>query len=267
MLAQIEYNTDERRIDHVWITLEVPRIGSMRAAINTLSRLNRDAGFDSRVRAGIVRRTYEELPESGIFACQRFDYTEIEKAENVFYEHHDRAAMETLLTTRANEAILVEVWGDIYSHSHVGVHQVHSRRASCAILRDTVGRDGALKFYYEAGKGVRIVTFQILRTTLENDESRMTNDEELTELITPATSAASYCPFGLHACLVIRHSSFVILNTMRILRYDEPNFRESLSHLQRHAAPSAKVEKTVRDIIAKVRKQGRPRLAATRREV
>ncbi len=43
---------------------------------------------------------------------------------------------------------------------------------------------------------------------------------------------------------------------MRILRYDQPNFRESLKHLQRHAAPSAKVEETVRDIITKVRKQG-----------
>lgn len=160
MHAQIEYNVDERRIDHVWITLEVERIGLMRASINTLSRLNRDAGFDSRVRVGIVRGTYEELPESGLFPCLQFDYTEIEKLENVFYEHYDRPEMETLLTKRANEAILVEVWGDIYAHTHVGVHQVHSRRASCAIPYDAVGRDGALKFYHEREKACELLLFK-----------------------------------------------------------------------------------------------------------
>ncbi len=158
--AQIEYNTDERRIDHVWITLEVPQTGLVRAAINTLSRLNRDAGFDSRVRVGIVRKTYEELPESGVFYCRRFDYAEVEKAENVFYEHHDRASMESLLTTLASEAVLVEVWGDIYAHAHVGVHQVHSRRASCAIFQDITGRDGALKFYHEAEKACELLLFK-----------------------------------------------------------------------------------------------------------
>lgn len=160
MRAQIEYNADERRIDHVWITLEVARIGLVRAAINTLSSLNRDAGFDSRVRVGIVRTTYEELPESGIFPCRRFDYADMEKAENIFYEHHDRASMEVLLTARAGKAILVEAWGDIYAHAHVGVHQVHSRRASCAIARDSVGRDGALKFYYEAEKAGELLLFK-----------------------------------------------------------------------------------------------------------
>ena len=56
--------------------------------------------------------------------------------------------METLLTQKAGAAILMEVWGDIYVHNHAGVHQIHSRRASCAVDQDIVGRDGALKFYY-----------------------------------------------------------------------------------------------------------------------
>jgi hypothetical protein len=132
----------------------------LRAAVNTLSRLNRDAGFDSRVRTGIVRETYAELPARGVFPCDRFDYTEIEGKANVFYESHDRPEMEALLLSRADTAILVEAWGDIYTHNHVGVHQIHSRHASCAVAQNIVGRDGALKFYYEAEKASELLLFK-----------------------------------------------------------------------------------------------------------
>ena len=41
-----------------------------------------------------------------------------------------------------------QAWGDLYIREHPGIHQVHSRRASCAVPRDIVGRDGALRFYF-----------------------------------------------------------------------------------------------------------------------
>ena len=45
-------------------------------------------------------------------------------------------------------AIRAEVWGELYATDHIGVHQVHSRRASCAVTTDLKSRDGALKLYY-----------------------------------------------------------------------------------------------------------------------
>ena len=145
---QIEYNSHESRVDHVWITLQVSESGQMRAAVNTLSRLNRDAGFDERVRMGVVRETWETLPEPGVFECDGLDYDWIESRTNVFYEFRTKPEMEGLLTRKAETAVLIEVWGDIYAHNHAGVHQIHSRHASCAIPRNLAGRDGALKFYY-----------------------------------------------------------------------------------------------------------------------
>ena len=158
--VQIEYSPYENRVDHVWITLQVSEHGYMRAAVNTLSRLNRDAGFDGRVRVGIVRETWEQLQETGVFECERFDYADIESRANVFFEHHTKQEMEILLTTKAEAAVLVEVWGDIYAHNHVGVHQIHSRRASCAIGEDIIGRDGALRFYYREANASELLLFK-----------------------------------------------------------------------------------------------------------
>jgi len=158
--VQIEYNSHESRVDHVWITLQVSEYGHMRAAVNTLSKLNRDAGFDERVRVGMVREPWQTLPETGIFYCESLDYTGIESRANVFYEFRTKPEMEELLTRKAETAILIEVWGDIYAHNHVGIHQIHSRRASCAIAQDIIGRDGALKFYYAEEQASEMLLFK-----------------------------------------------------------------------------------------------------------
>jgi len=158
--VQIEYSSHEIRVDHVWITLQVSDAGQMRVAVNTLSRLNRDAGFDGRIRVGVVAETWDKLPETGIFDCERLDYTEIESRTNVFYEYRTRLEMEAMLTEKAGTAILMEVWGDIYAHNHVGVHQIHSRRASCAVHKEIVGRDGALKFYYPEEQRSELLLFK-----------------------------------------------------------------------------------------------------------
>ena len=146
--VEVETSDDPLRIDHVWITLEVPPFGRVRAAINTLSRFNRDAGFDARVRVAIVAGTWDEKPQNGLVEEAGQDYAMIEAALPVAYEFHDHEPLAQLLVTKARLAVRAEVWGELYAQEHLGIHQIHSRRASCAVTRDLKGRDGALKLYY-----------------------------------------------------------------------------------------------------------------------
>jgi hypothetical protein len=146
--VQVEQAADPTRLDHVWLTLEVPPFGRLRVAINTLSRLNRDAGFDTSVRLGIVRSTYAEKPNTGLEEFPGFDYAKIEAKEKVAYETFERDPLAELLTAKAKTAIRAEVWGELYARDHIGLHQIHSRRASSAVALDVKNRDGALKLYY-----------------------------------------------------------------------------------------------------------------------
>jgi hypothetical protein len=149
--VQIEQTDDLTRLDHVWLTLEVPPFGRLRVAINTLSRLNRDAGFDARIRVGIVPGTYTEKPNTGLEEFPGFDYAKIEAKEKVVYENFEHDPLAELLVTKAKAALRAEVWGDLYAREHIGLHQIHCRRASCAVKLDLRNRDGALKLYYPEG--------------------------------------------------------------------------------------------------------------------
>ncbi len=146
--VEVEQSEDLQAVDHVWITLEVPPFGRVRAAVNTTSRFNRDAGFDARVRVAIVAGTWEEKPESGLLEEPGQDYAMIEAALPVSYEEYEHQPLVDLLVAKAKAAVRAEVWGELYAQDHLGVHQIHSRRASCAVTRDVKGRDGALKLYY-----------------------------------------------------------------------------------------------------------------------
>ena len=64
------------------------------------------------------------------------------------YLEYERPALEALLTEKARRAILVEAWGELYVRNHLGIHQVHSRRASCSVPKEYLGRDGAIRFYF-----------------------------------------------------------------------------------------------------------------------
>jgi hypothetical protein len=160
VLAEVEYSPDPHRIDHVQITLAIGHATELRAALNTISRRNRDAGFEPRIRVGVLRAIYEQLPEPGIYECDGFDYAEIESRENIFYEYREQREMESMLIEKAARAIMVEVWGDIYAHRHVGIHQIHSRRTSCAVAEDVMGRDGALNFYYAEENASELLLFK-----------------------------------------------------------------------------------------------------------
>lgn len=146
--VELEQSEDPLHVDHVWITLEVPPFGRVRAAVNTLSRFNRDAGFDGRVRVAVIAGTWEEKPENGLLEEPGQDYALIEAALPMTYEFYEHDPLAKLLVTKAKTAVRAEVWGELYAQEHLGVHQIHNRRASCAVSRDIKGRDGALKFYY-----------------------------------------------------------------------------------------------------------------------
>ena len=147
-------------MDHVWLTLDIGHGLEIRASLNTLSRRNRDAGFEPRIRVGMLRSTWDKLPESGVFDADPLDYSILEQQANIFYEYRDQKQMEVLLPEKTKRSILVEIWGDIYAHNHIGIHQIHSRRASCAVSGDMAGRDGALKFYYAEENACELLLFK-----------------------------------------------------------------------------------------------------------
>lgn len=122
--------------------------GQLVVSVNTRSLHNERAGFDSRVRRGILRGTWSTLPVKGVVPCEGFDYAPMEKQANIYYEPCERAELETFLMETSTRATVLEVWGVPYSTPVTGIHQIHSRRASCAISREIQGRDGALQFYF-----------------------------------------------------------------------------------------------------------------------
>ena len=149
--VEIERESDPSRVDHIWLTMEVPPVGRLIVSINTLSRYNRDAGFDPRVRLGVITSRYKERPEPLLERHEPLDYTVIEATHPVEYVPMEHDPIEELLIERCNSAVRAEVWGELYIHEHLGIHQIHSRRASCAVARDIIGRDGGLRLYFRDG--------------------------------------------------------------------------------------------------------------------
>jgi hypothetical protein len=139
------------RADHVLITLDVPPCGTVLLSVNTLSRLNRNANFDPHVRVAIVKTSYAGMPEPFIEECMGLDYATVEGQFHPRWESHSRDELAELLMERARTALRIEAWGEIYRAQHLGLHQIHSRRASCAVKTDLVGHDGALRFYLRDG--------------------------------------------------------------------------------------------------------------------
>lgn len=147
-VVEREVCEDVERMDHVWITIEAPPFGRLRCTVNTLSRLSRDMGHDPRIRVGIVKGTWVEKPASALEECVGQDYAPLDHAVGVTYELYEPEALCALLLERAKAAVRVEVWGELYARETLGVHQIHSRRASSAVPKDIKNRDGALKLYY-----------------------------------------------------------------------------------------------------------------------
>lgn len=148
--AEVEVHPNPEEIDHVWIRIDVGE--EIFISVNTSSKKNRLAGFDPRIRVGVIRGEWTALPARGVEVSGPSAYEELEARANVFFEHYDRGPLEDLLMDRCGEACLLEAWGAPYHQRVQGIHQVHCRRSSCAVPEDIHGRDGALKFYFENGK-------------------------------------------------------------------------------------------------------------------
>ena len=145
---QVETDDDPLRIDHVWITIWAGRFGRLRISISTWSLKHAADGFDSRMRVGVLAAPWTQLPESGVFPARGLDYAEFERLQPIAYPEMDRPVLEKMLREKTDRAIYVEAWGALYLRDRLGIHQVHSRRASCSVLTNYVGRDGAIRFYF-----------------------------------------------------------------------------------------------------------------------
>lgn len=156
---QIERAIDHKRIDHVWLNVKAGDEGVFRVSLNTLSLKSFQSGFDPRVRVAIVSARWIELPAFGIFPSQGLNYDDIPTTNSGFREY-EREALAQLIGSKFGRALVVEAWGEVYLHGQRGIHQLHSRRASAVIRTDHVGRDGAVRFYYEEGMKTEQLLFK-----------------------------------------------------------------------------------------------------------
>lgn len=147
-------------IDHFWITIGMGTGEPLRISINTHSRQNAAAGYDPRMRIGIVASVWKELPATGVLKSPGLDYRQLEAASDIAYVEYARPELEVLLMDRSRRAIFIEAWGELYVRTHIGIHQVHSMRASCSVLRDFVGRDGGIRFYFAEDSRAELVLFK-----------------------------------------------------------------------------------------------------------
>src|SRR5262245_3511920 len=76
--VEVENSSIPERVDHVIFELQVPPCGPISIAVNTLSRLNRLAGFDPRMRVAVVRSVWQEKPEPFIEEFPGLDYRHFE---------------------------------------------------------------------------------------------------------------------------------------------------------------------------------------------
>jgi len=155
-----EADADPAKVDHFWITIRAGHFGRLRISISTFSLKHAAEGFDPRMRLGIFPYTWSELPASGVFPAAGLDYADFERANPIVYREMERPALEELLSAKARRAIFVEAWGALYLRDRLGIHQVHSRRASCSVRSDHVGRDGAVRFFYREDSASEMLLFK-----------------------------------------------------------------------------------------------------------
>ena len=155
-----ETSKDPINIDHFWITIRTGVPGLLRIAISTFSKINARAGFDPRMRVGIVASTWSELPAAGVFKCPGLDYGDLEAEGVVTYAEYERPALEQLLVEKISRAVFIEAWGELYARDHLGLHQVHSQRASCSVRKNYQGRDGAIRFYFGDDSTAEMLLFK-----------------------------------------------------------------------------------------------------------
>ncbi|MBA3882050.1 MAG: hypothetical protein H0X73_04865 [Chthoniobacterales bacterium] len=111
----VENDEDDRKIDHVWIEVRAGEFGRLQIALSTCSRQNRAAGFDPRVRVGLIETRWVRLPPAGVRHARLLDYAELEAIHRVDYHAYTRPELEEFLVEKAHRAIFVEAWGESMS--------------------------------------------------------------------------------------------------------------------------------------------------------
>jgi len=145
----IERKIDTRRIDHLTILIRAGIFGTIEIALNTYSLRSLNAGHNPRIRVAVLSSPWSALPPAGVSRSGGLDYSTLEAKNQIAYRELERKALESVLIEKLGRAMLVEGWGEFYVRVHPGIHQVHSRRASCAVSADYLGRDGAIRFYFK----------------------------------------------------------------------------------------------------------------------
>ena len=146
---EVEAPVRPENTDHVFVTLDAGLSLPVILSLNTLSFRNRVAGHDPRIRLASLRWRWTRLPARGLYPLEFFDYDTVELLENVEFRVFERVALEEYFALRCANCRLVEAWGVPYHRAQPGLHQIHSRRASCAVPEDLRGRDGAVRFYFD----------------------------------------------------------------------------------------------------------------------
>ena len=157
---EVERHSDQRKIDHVWLHVKAGDHGTIRISLNTWSLKSFESGYDPRIRVAIVTSRWRKLPGFGIFPSNGLDYADISTTNSDGFFEYERLALEQLIASNFERAAVVEAWGELYLRGHRGIHQVHSRRASSVIAMDQVGRDGAVRFYYEEDRTTQLLLFK-----------------------------------------------------------------------------------------------------------
>ena len=155
-----EADINPAKIDHFWVTIRAGSFGLLRISISTWSLKHAADGFDPRMRVAVLPSIWSQLPGSGLFPAPGLDYAELECATPAVYREIERPALEELLAAKAERATFLEAWGALYLRDRLGIHQVHSRRASCSVRTDYIGRDGALRFYYRENSVSEMLLFK-----------------------------------------------------------------------------------------------------------
>jgi len=144
-----EPHPDPDLADHLYIEIDCGSPGRLRLALNTRSRRNQLAGFDHRIRMARITTPLDFFPAPGIDLHPGRDYAAIESRYNLFYETLDQFSLEQFLITQAQNALMARAWGILYRRGRqVGIHQLHSRRASCAVHEDLSNLDGGIALYH-----------------------------------------------------------------------------------------------------------------------
>jgi hypothetical protein len=151
---------DPAKADVIWLTVEAPPFGRLRASLNTTSVLNRGSGFAPEIRVGMVKSKWTEKPAPGLVEDPGQDYAKIEAALKVAYLPMERETLFNMLSERAKKAVRAELWGELYASETLGIRQIHCRTKSNGSTADTRNRDGALKLYYADENAAELFLFK-----------------------------------------------------------------------------------------------------------